>query len=444
MLINQRGVLNEGHPPSGLQGQNSEIPATLVRKMDDSSTQQGSDPGKVLPSETQSAPAQLFDGYLKNNCPEASVVPEGYSIPPTKMDPLRDYEEASSTSSSTFGPGYVDPPSNKVDWSCLHPPPVPRRVYYSERIPREQVELLNRSSKSDDAHNSQFHVSDLLSDTNPPESVTESSGNLHDGNLSNLTEETETYFKDNKSVLDETKESKTDFPTLHQVSSVRHHDDPASYLPDVDWGDTSVKESNDASNMQAPPVPLNGNTTTKDDSQHFPSNVVYKQAQGDILIDINDRFPRDLLTDIFSKAILEEDPSGVHPLASDGGGLSINMENHDPKRWSYFHKLAQDGIGNVSLLDQDHLGFSPATGKVVGDNGAQHVRPLTTDEVSLNQAESHFNLGEENQEDVHGRIGTEIPVPGSNYEHPQVNDTDSVQFDAMMENLRARDSEYEV
>ncbi|RZB66323.1 putative serine/threonine-protein kinase SIS8 isoform E [Glycine soja] len=519
MLFNQQGILGESLQPRGIQVQNSEIPGTLANNLVDSSIQQGSDPGKVLVSELPStAPAQLLNnGYMKNNFPEASVVvtaPEGHSLHPTKMDKLQDYEVTSSTSSSAFGAAYVDSRSNAADLSSLHPPPLPKRVYYSERIPREQLELLNRSSKSDDTHSSQFHVSDLLSDINPPDSVTESGDKLHGGNLPNLSEElgiaenhlhaddyavdnvavnhqiykllpdassqmkskltehvnpelkqvlldnggckdllnkddvvgleTEIYSKNNynKPLVDETKASKPDLPNLRQVSFDKLLDDPASNLPEVDWGDTSVKESNEDINVQALPVSINGNTTTEDYSEEFPSNVVSKQVQADILIDINDRFPREFFTDMFSKAVLEEDPSSLHPLTSDGVGSSVNMENREPIRWSYFQKLAQEGIDNVSLMDQDHLGFSP--GKVVGDNRAQHVTPLTTDEVSLNHAESHLDFVEENIRDLHGRIGAETTLLKSNYDHSQVNDTESMQFDVMMENIRAQESGYEV
>ncbi|XP_020228859.1 dual specificity protein kinase splB [Cajanus cajan] len=517
MLVSQQGILNEGLPPRGMQVQNSEIPATLANKIVDGSIQQGSGTGKSteLPSP---APAQLVNGYMKNNFTEASVVvtaPEGHSLHPAKMEKHQDYEET-STSSSAFGPAYVDSHSNAPDLSSLHPPPLPKRVYYSERISREQVELLNRSSKSDDTHSSQFLVSDLLSDVNPPDSGTESGDKLHDGNLPNLTEELgvtenllhadgyaidngavkhqiykqlpdasgqmkskltehvnpelkrvlsdnegskdvlnkdnvvalemEIYSKNNynKTLIDETKASKSDLPNLHQGSSGKHLDDPASNLPEVDWGDASVKESNDDINVQSLPVSLNGSAAIKDDSEEFPSNVVSKQAQGDILIDINDRFPREFFTDIFSKAVLEEDPSILHPLTSDGAGLSVNMENREPKRWSYFQKLAQEGIDNVSLMDQDHLGFSPAIGKVVGDNRDQHVTPLTTDENSLNHAESHLDFVEENIRNLHGRVGAETTERKSDYGHSQVNNTESMQFDAMMEHIRAQDSEYEV
>ncbi|XP_020983395.1 serine/threonine-protein kinase STE20 isoform X1 [Arachis duranensis] len=498
VVINPQGVLNDIYPPSGLQVQSPEIPTTL---MANTSIQQGSDPGKAFSLETPlPAPVQLFDGYPKNNLPEASVavnVPEGYSLPPTKKDQLQDDEVASSTSRSTFGPTYVDSHSNAVDLSCLHPPPLPKRVYYSERIPREQIELLNRSSKSDDAHGSQFNVSELLSEVNPAESLTESGENLHDGNLSNVTEyskvvakplqsdgntidngavkhqkqlpdasgqlksklsehvkpelkqvlansegsidainkdnvlklESEINSKDNhnKALLGEKQGSKSDLTTLQQVPSVKQLEDPASNLPDIDWGGVSVKDSKDDSVVQGLPVSVNGNATTNGDSQHYPSNVS-KEGQGDILIDIDDRFPRELLTDMYSKALLEESSSGRHPLTSDGVGLSINMENHEPKHWSYFHKLAQEGLDNVSLIDQDH-GFSGEMGKVEEDNRTQHVTPLAAEEKYQN--------------DLDGRIGTETAVPESNYDHSQLNDAESMQFDAMMENARAQESEFE-
>ncbi|KAG5106162.1 hypothetical protein JHK82_043132 [Glycine max] len=499
LLNSQQGVLNEDNLSSGLQIQNSQLSTVQVK--------QGSDPGKVLSSETPSpAISQPIDSYLKSNFPEAPVVvsmPEGLppSLPSTKKVQHKDYEQVSSTSSSAFVPSYVDSHTNAIDLSCLHPPPLPERVYYSERTPREQVELLNRSSKSDDTHNSQIHVSDLLSDVNPENPVTESGDNLHDGKMLNPTEElgtvakplladgltidngfsknqmskplpdtnslvksklsehtdpelksvlpsnegTENYRKDNHTKLlvdeTETKGGKSDLPALHHVSSGKRLDDLASNLPEIDWGEASGKESNDGCMVQELPVSVTGNIT-KDIYQDFPPTVVSEQSQGDILIDIDDRFPREILSDMFSKAILGEDPSSLHPLPGDGVGLSINMENHEPKRWSYFHKLAQEGIDNVSLIDQDHAGFSPVIGKA-GDNRTHHVTLLTNDGHPLHHEDSHLDFNEENQEDLHRRIGTETTVLKSNYNQSQLKENESMQFDAMMENLRMQESEFE-
>ncbi|XP_027353823.1 uncharacterized protein LOC113864388 isoform X2 [Abrus precatorius] len=486
LLNSQQGVLNEEYSPSGLQIQNSELTTMQVKKTGDSSVKQGSDP---------------------------VTMPEGHlpSLPATKEVQHQDYEEASSTSSSAFVPPYVDSHSNAIDLSCLHPPPVPKRVYYSERTPREQVELLNQSSKSDDTHSSKIHVSDLLSDVNQEDPVTGSGDSLHDGkmlnpteelgitakpllaaghttengfsknqlskpspdansliksNLSELTDselmkpvlpsnegtedvETENYHKDNhtKSLVDETeskiktKDGKSDLPALHHVLSDNHLDDPASNLPEIDWGEASEKESSDSCIVHELPVSLTRNIT-KDVYHDFSPNVVSKQAQGDILIDIDDRFPRELLSDMFSKAILGEDSSSLHPLSTDGVGLSINMENHEPKRWSYFQKLALEGLDNVSLIDQDHLAFSPVIGKA-GDNQTHLAMPLTTDGVPLHHEDSHLNFGDENHEDLHRRTGTETTVSKSNYDPSQLKDSESMQFDAMMENLQTQESEFE-
>ncbi|KAH1148236.1 hypothetical protein GYH30_043067 [Glycine max] len=417
LLNSQQGVLNEDNLSSGLQIQNSQLSTVQVK--------QGSDPGKVLSSETPSpAISQPIDSYLKSNFPEAPVVvsmPEGLppSLPSTKKVQHKDYEQVSSTSSSAFVPSYVDSHTNAIDLSCLHPPPLPERVYYSERTPREQVELLNRSSKSDDTHNSQIHVSDLLSDVNPENPVTESGDNLHDGKMLNPTEElgtvakplladgltidngfsknqmskplpdtnslvksklsehtdpelksvlpsnegTENYRKDNHTKLlvdeTETKGGKSDLPALHHVSSGKRLDDLASNLPEIDWGEASGKESNDGCMVQELPVSVTGNIT-KDIYQDFPPTVVSEQSQG--------------------KA---------------------------------------------------------------GDNRTHHVTLLTNDGHPLHHEDSHLDFNEENQEDLHRRIGTETTVLKSNYNQSQLKENESMQFDAMMENLRMQESEFE-
>ncbi|WJX93266.1 hypothetical protein P8452_74813 [Trifolium repens] len=494
LLNNQPEILNVDHPPSGVQIQKSELSTSQIETIGDNSGKQGSDHGNILSLETPvPSPPQPFDDYLKNNGPEASTVvtmPEGHlpSSPCTKKVPHQDCEEASSTSSSSFVPNYVDSHSNAIDLSCLHPPPVPKRVYYSERAPREQVEVLNRSSKSDDAPSSQFHASDLLSNIKPDGPVTQSGNNLNDGSLlepdekpsisakpfpaddhtvdngfathqmnkllldtnsevkSNLSEHMDPELKqavlsnegmkdvetkDNhiKPLLDETetKCGKSDLPALHHVSSVERLDVIASNLPEIDWGEAYGKESNDNHMVQELPVSLAGNITN-DVSQDFPPNVS-NQVQGDILIDIDDRFPRELLSDMYSKAILQEEPSSLHPLSADGTAYSVNMENHEPKSWSYFGKLAQ-GLDNVSLIDQDHLGFS------------HHPTPQTTDSVHLDHEDSHLNFDEENQ-DIHRRNGTETHALKSNYDQSQLSDTKSMQFEGMLKNLGAQESEYE-
>jgi len=480
LLKNQPGILNEDYLPSGVHIQISEVSSEQMKTIDNNSGKQGSDQGNVLSLETPSPSLSVGVTMPDEHLP---------SFPSTQKVQHQDCEEGSSSSSSCV-PNYVNSYSNAIDLSCLHPSPVPKRVYCSERTPREQVEVLNQSSKSDDTHTSQFHVSGLLSDIKPVGPVTESGDNLHDGSLldpdkkpsisptpvpaddhtvdngfvndqmnkplldtnseikSNLSElmdpelkqvlvsndgvkEVETKDNHIKPFCDETenKNGKSDLPAVHHVSSVERLDVIASNLPEIDWGEAYRKESNDSHVVQELPVSVAGNITEVV-SQDFPANVS-NQVQGDILIDIDDRFPREMLSDMYSKAIHEEGPSILHPPSADGIGYSVNMENHEPKSWTYFGKLAQEGLDNVSPIDKDHLGFS------------HNVTPQTTDRVPVDCEDSHLNFVVENQ-DLHRRIETETHVLNFNYDQSQLNDTGSVQFDGRMENQRAPESEYEV
>ncbi|KAG2679630.1 hypothetical protein I3760_11G059200 [Carya illinoinensis] len=199
----------------------------------------------------------------------------------------------------------------------------------------------------------------------------------------------------------------------------------------------------DDTNGHAQPIYWMG-STNEDVSQDIPSSGESKPVQGDILIDIEDRFSRNFLSDMFSRAVLSEDSSGVSPLHKDGAGLSINLENHEPKHWSYFQKLAQEGLvqKDVSLIDQDHFGFSPAIRKVEeGDHVSHPLKPLTTDGVPHSHVDSQLNFDEDDQKEP-GMLG-DSEVLHSNYGHSQVKGTESMQFDRMMENLRMPESEYE-
>lgn len=519
-MINQQGILNGVCSPNGLYVPNPEIPAMLVKKMGDSSVPQGSNIAKVLSLEMLSTVTQQpKDDFLASNVNKATVVvnniPEGKlpTLPSMKKEQHQEGKEASSTSSNAFGPGNVDAQSNGIDLSSLHPPPMPQRVYCSERTPREQIEMLNRSAKSDDTYDSQFPVSNLLSDVNPHYSVTESGDNLHNINQSNVREdssasskpmyvdgniifnglnelqmdkplpepssqiksklsehvglelkqvlpnnegskvvvnedqvtrsEADSCFEDihSKPLVDENKNFKSDFPALDQVPTFKHNDGPTSHIPENNWGHDLQKEFNNDSMVHEVPVPLTGNTT-EDISEGFISSDLPKQAQADILIDIDDRFPRELLCDMYTKAVLAEDPSSLHPLNNIGMGISVNMENHEPKSWSYFGKLAAEGLDNISLIDRDPHGFSPESGNV---NDKTHlVTPLTPDGICVDQADLHINFDGESQKGFHGITGTEAPFVLSNYDHSQVKETESMQFDATMENLRGQESEFEV
>lgn len=496
---NSQGIINEGLPTDVLRVQNSDLPAIQVKKRGDSSIKHETDYGKGLSSEAPYAvPPQKFDGNLPGNFSEAPVtnaVPGAQllKLPSKGKGKHQHFEEASSlanavnstqipksgeddfysASSNAFNPSYVDAGSNVIDLSYLEPPALPNRVYYSERIPREQADLLNRSTKSDDAYGSQALMSDLLSDLDHQSSAAESNDKFQVGNLPNLTSvssmtttpsntnghpidngishiqnhkqfpdatntdkkvavnedrvlrsESETNlskYNHNNRLVDETKT--TENAAFHKVPSDRN------------LGDASKKEFVNDANVQPQPFPLTGNMT-QDASQGLPSDVS-TPAQGDIMIDIDDRFPRDFLSDMFSKAIHSEDSSHISPLPTDGTGLSLNVENHEPKRWSYFQKLANDGFENVSLIDQDHLAFSSTLRKVhEGDSRSLQVAPLPADGSSI--------FGTENQKILPVTARPEVTVLHPIYDHTLVLETENKNLDPEKGNARVKDSEYEV
>ncbi|RDY07763.1 putative serine/threonine-protein kinase SIS8, partial [Mucuna pruriens] len=530
-LVNQ-GIMNDGQASSDLQVQITDMPAMLVKRKGDNFIRTGNDLVKNFPLEAPyPIPLQPFEGNLHGNLSEASVtaaISEGFhpaqpsknkgkhqqsedassiisSINPTQI-PKSGEDDFYTTSTDAFSRAHVDTESSVIDFSYLEPPALPNRVYYSERIPREQADLLNRSTKSDDAHGSHLLMADLLSDFNQKNSVTESSDMLHNGNMSNLNTVSSSAAKplhadghtiddgfaplqthkqlpdatsmansklsqhvdselkqvladnkvsrnedqvlssknetnraeDNHNILlvDETKG--TEHLAPRQVPSVEHNQNLASKLPDLNLGEISTRE------VQAQPIPLTGNTG-QDVSQDFPPEAKPRPTQGDILIDIEDRFPRDFLYDMFSKAVLSDDSSSIGPLPTDRAGLSYNMDNHEPKRWSYFQNLAQEGFDNVSLIDQDNLGFSSAVRKIQeGDSKFQQSSPLPADGVFAGHKESpHLNFVEENQKSVPVTTKTEATFFQQEYEHSQLKGNENRNMDAIMENIRPQESEYQ-
>ncbi|XP_050368049.1 uncharacterized protein LOC126786308 [Argentina anserina] len=474
-IMNQGGGSNE-EQSCGLRERSFEMPVKEVQPLRESSVQQESDPEKLRPSrKEQSAPKPLYDGNLMNYSPveEASKDERKYQDPENVASSIDSGMlvnnpceiDHQSTSNNAFAPTYADPMSNGMDLGYLEPPVQPQRIYYSERIPREQAELLNRSSKSDDSHGPPFLISHSRSDVThqdsiaavkklhdhanlPPRTEQQSSSTafvdaqsvddglaqlqkykeyadsicemnaklLQDADgelkpaLSNPVNTKETANRDKKLVVDDIAEAVSECPPVSQIPSMKHHE---------------VSASNDESTGKDP--------NTADNRGHAQVGIS-TPVQGDIIIDIEERFPRDFLSDIFSKAILSEGIPDVGLLQTDGAGLSLNMENHDPKHWSYFQKLAQDQR-DVSLMDQD-LDFPSAIRNVEEeDNKSYHRTPLPTDGVPVAHMNSQPNFAED--------ISRQTGLAEANYDHPQLKETESMKFEAMMENLRVPESDYE-
>ncbi|XVF00485.1 hypothetical protein REPUB_Repub04eG0005000 [Reevesia pubescens] len=345
------------------------------------------------------------------------------------------------TSGGPFTSGGAVSEADPNDFSCLEPSVIPQRVFHSERIPREQAEM-NRLSKSDDSFGSQFLMTQSRSDSSQP--ITESVDKIHDENLAPQADQYATsakpLSKNPQTVMDglaefekyknfadkiishipeEGLESTKQKSELKQVSFKSTTDEEAAGLnhPKESQG-TSVKHLEDSSLKPSDFERIekdeskNAGNHTKGHEQPLawaenpiratsnvqPAAAVGTSEHGDILIDINDRFPRDLLSDIFSKVKMSQNLSGISPFLGDGAGLSLNMENHEPKRWSYFRNLAQDEFvrKDVSLMDQDHLGFSSPLTNIEGGAPIDYSYPplKSAGAVALGHTKPDINFGE--------------------------------------------------
>ncbi|KAE8659429.1 hypothetical protein F3Y22_tig00116962pilonHSYRG00363 [Hibiscus syriacus] len=361
-------------------------------------------------------------------------------------------DDHSCPSSGPFTSGAGGSEADPNDFICLEGSVI-HRVFHSERIPREQAEM-NRLSKSDDSFGSQFLMTQAHSDSS--RIIREAVDMIHDGNLSPQADQSVTSAnpgsKNPQTVMDglaeferykgfadkitsniseEVLESTKEKSELKQVSVKTTADEEAAGLNHSSGGQrTSVKHLEDPSFSPSDfeQIEMDENKNTGNHSQGHgkplvwaenpigatsnvqPTPSVNASEHGDILIDINDRFPRDLLSDIFSKVRMSQNLYGISPFPGDGAGLSLNMENHEPKHWSYFRNLAQDEFArkDVSLMDQDHLGFSSPLTNIEGGAPIDYSYPplKSTGAVALAQRKPDINFDEDIRQELTSAAAT--------------------------------------
>ncbi|KAJ4890057.1 Protein kinase superfamily protein with octicosapeptide/Phox/Bem1p domain [Raphanus sativus] len=359
--------------------------------------------------ESRQNPPQVDNLEVKNHCealPEPSVsatVPSQdattHMLPPrrdprqnTPIKPPATYRDAvvreqvpvsggeDDQLSTSSGLAQTDSESNLIDLDYSEPSPPTRRVYRSERIPREQLEMLNRLSKSDDSLGSQFLMSHSQANTGQQQQDPAKQG-----------------------------EGKS-----HEIGALNEQ---KILNPDTTNNNNMVNGG--GTEAEAP------NLSHKDTATNHV--IPEDQASPGVVIDINDRFPQDFLSEIFAKALSEDGPPGdVSAYQHDGAGVSLNVENHDPKNWSYFRKLADEQFSERDLPP----GFPSDMEDSRGITKLHHVAPVARDGISTeNRADPQQNLGQ-------------AYVGGAN-EDAQMKVTESEEFGAMVENLRTPDSGHE-
>ncbi|GMG99273.1 hypothetical protein Nepgr_001113 [Nepenthes gracilis] len=372
-------------------------------------------------------------------------------------------EENSCPCDSALPTDYAAFESDAFDMGHIESPMPHQRIYYSERIPRLQAELLNRLSKSDDSLDSKFLISHSRSSVGQQDFVAEAS---HDGNLALQSGQFSTGnpLHTDYEMIDGAGEGQQIPKPWQEMSDSKSKEEV--FIPGDKEGSlleneyvecnsqsTCIKEDskqrlvNEMIGSKFPAATLVAQGKHQDPISHLEINTtgVSRPDQVDIVIDINDRFPRDFISDIFSKAILDEDSSGISPLQQDGAGLSMNVENHEPKHWSFFRNLAKDDSdqNDVSFIDQNDPVFSSGLAKVEEASGSYQFTHLTTERIQSSHVDSHTIYSEYSEKELISSVGTDPVIPHSDYHPSHVKDSEAIRFDAMIDNLRSPYHEYE-
>ncbi|ESQ35187.1 hypothetical protein EUTSA_v10006624mg [Eutrema salsugineum] len=343
---------NRQNPP---QADNIEVKNHCeVRDASVSATVPSQDAAHMLPPRRD--PRQ--NNPVKPSTYRDAVVPE--------QVPLSGEDDQLSTSSGTCGLAHTDSESNLIDLDYPEPLQPTRRVYRSERIPREQLDILNRLSKSDDSIGSQFLMSHSQASTGQQDPAKQGEG------------------KSNEDVVDETVSEKVGSANEQKILNT----DAANNNTMVNGGGIETE----APNFSHVDTAI--------------SHVVPEdQTSSGVLIDINDRFPQDFLSEIFAKALSEDMPPGVNAYQHEGAGVSLNVENHDPKNWSYFRNLAEEQFSERDVAYIDRTPGFPSDmegGGVV--TKLNHIAPLTRDGISTeNRVDTKLKLAD-NCDDVHVKV----------------------------------------
>lgn len=379
----------------------------------------------------------------------------------SKMNRL-DNDDNAYTSGAAFMPVHGDIEANTKDIS--HEPDVlPQRIFHSERIHRE-LSGPNRLFKSDDSLGPQL----LVTRSDVSHQIIESVDKLTDWNAAANLETVSVFAKSTvvdslaaeggisviASSVHDKNESENKAEQRAAVSPIAITSTPSpitnertSEYPQDESAQTSTEIPQNRMDKNANDGRLHdmgrGDVSSATTSQSNPRFGAGTSVHESILIDINDRFPHDFLSDIFSQARIAEGSAGVAALHDYAAGLSVNMTNHEPQHWSFFQNLARDNSRkDTSLMDQDHPPFSSSQANI-GEEASGHYgyAHLDVGQVTEENVDSSRNLDADNQRQSSGLANPDamnLPLP-SDYDIPSASGTQSNQ----PMNLRTAGSHHE-
>uniref|UniRef100_A0ACD5XLQ5 Uncharacterized protein n=1 Tax=Avena sativa TaxID=4498 RepID=A0ACD5XLQ5_AVESA len=266
-------------------------------------------------------------------------------------------EDDRQSSGGAFASGCSDFGSDMTDHSFKNPQPGAGRTFQSERIPREQAESLNRLSKSDDSGSqfaklqSQSGAASESADGAEKSNSGAPSLNLNDPSSDDSLVQFEKNFAkavprpsqfgiiipseepDAKMISENPVVEKTPVKGNLKATTTNKIQSDAAMARHVSWEAPKASPPNEG--KHDPAVPSSTSTTAAvPDGKSAAANT----ENGDIFVDINDRFPQDILSDFFAKAKVAAQSST--PFSDPI--LSLNMPNYEPKSWSFFRNLAKD------------------------------------------------------------------------------------------------------
>lgn len=300
---------------------------------------------------------------ISNSTPDPiSFVPKTGALDRTSEGMKINQDNQFCLSGGFSAPGLVTSDGDSSNVSNVGELVIHQRVFHSERTLRDPAET-NRLSKSDDSLGSHFVMAQTTSDAFLP--ISESAETFHEANL-------ESQNVHSTAPVRSAPESLWTAEGEGSISQVEKRNLKPNVPEHVSQPDTSVKA--------------------------VPRGHIEK---GDIVVDINDRFPRDFLADIL-KAKESLNFPGLGPLHADGPGVSLNIQNLDPKTWSYFRNLAQGEFErkDLSLMDQDHPGFPTSLTNTDGVPIDYSYPPLQSEKVASSQINPQIHFDENIQPDV--------------------------------------------
>ncbi|KAG6382283.1 hypothetical protein SASPL_158056 [Salvia splendens] len=392
---------------------------------------QSPDDGKTASLNGTSAPSADADkgtSIMQTKVSEESHEHTQNYVPSNRLD-----NDGNASSGAAIIPGQGEHEAYTKDIS--HEPDVlPQRVFHSERIHRE-LSGPNRLFKSDDTLGPQL----LVTRSDVSHQIIESVDKLTDWNA---TATQSTYVDslaaeeklngspnsaDNDRVISATASSahdknesenkaelsaavspivvtSTTTSIINQGTSEYPQDESAQTSMGVHHQNRLDKNANDGKLQDMGRGDVSSGATSQN-NPHFGAGTSVHES---ILIDINDRFPNEFLSDIFSQARIAEGSAGVTALHDYAAGLSVNVTNHEPQRWSFFQNLARDNPRkDTSLMDQDHPAFSSSQANTGEEASGNYGYPhLDASQVTTENVDSSRNLDAESQ-----RLSSVPPTP---------------------------------